>query len=233
MSKICDGQCQYYLSREEADVFPLDVFAKCHLKQCQSHVKSLDDVTLPRQRMVPPGRLATRHLTLKLLANLKLLFKIKNFSFYLDCLESDQHLALQSLKSGVQSCGTEFIESTGDPPHGWDLLVAHVLEDLDQDLGGQLHQGDLTTAAAASWQVSCNVSQYIYWSHPPLLTAHLSWRHISCLRWARPARAPRSRPSWRSGSWCVASWRHQSSAEPPVLTKHCVLTPVTKVYIKV
>ena len=50
-----------YLSREEADVFPLDVFAKCHLKQGQSHVKSLDDVTLPRQRMVPPGRLATRH----------------------------------------------------------------------------------------------------------------------------------------------------------------------------
>ena len=65
MSKMCDGQCRYYLSREEADVLPLDVFAKCHLKQCQSHVKSLDDVTLPRQRMVPPGRLATRHLTLK------------------------------------------------------------------------------------------------------------------------------------------------------------------------
>ena len=75
---------------------------------------------------------------------------VQYFLFYLDCLETDQHLALQSLKSGVQSCGTEFIESTGDPPHGGDLLVAHVLENLDQDLGRQLHQGDLTTTATAS-----------------------------------------------------------------------------------
>ena len=55
--------------------------------------------------------------------------------FYLDSLESDQHLALQSLKSWVQSGSTELIESPGDESDGRDLLETHVVEDLDDDLG--------------------------------------------------------------------------------------------------
>ena len=60
----------------------------------------------------------------------------------LDCLKSDQHLALQSLEGGVQSCSAEFIESSTDSSDSGDLFVAHVLEDLDDDLRGELHQGD-------------------------------------------------------------------------------------------
>ena len=56
-----------HLSREETNVFPLNMFAKCHLEQCQSHVQSLNNVTFPGQRMIPPGRLSPGHLALKLI----------------------------------------------------------------------------------------------------------------------------------------------------------------------
>ena len=49
---------------------------------------------------------------------------------------------MQSLEGGVQSCSTEFIESSTDSSDSGDLFVAHVLEDLDDDLRGELHQGD-------------------------------------------------------------------------------------------
>ena len=109
-------------------MFPLNVFAEGHLQEGQSHVERLDDVALPGQRMVPPGRLSAWHLTLReklleyftawleILQRLKRLrkelewlqsqFEINRISLlinvilsYLDSLESHQHLALQSLKS--------------------------------------------------------------------------------------------------------------------------------------
>ena len=109
-------------------MLPLNVFPERHLEQRQSHVERLDDVALPGQRMVPPGRLSAWHLTLReklfeyftawleILQRLKRLrkelewlqsqFEINRISLlinvilsYLDSLESHQHLALQSLKS--------------------------------------------------------------------------------------------------------------------------------------
>ena len=88
---------------------------------------------------------------MKALHESKMHFILKLFSFsHLDCLKSDQHLALQSLKGGVQSCGAELVESAGDAAHGGDLLVAHVLEDLHDDLRRQLHQRDLPPANRAA-----------------------------------------------------------------------------------
>ena len=46
-------------------MFPLNVFAEGHLQEGQSHVERLDDVALPGQRVVPPGRLSPWHLTLR------------------------------------------------------------------------------------------------------------------------------------------------------------------------
>ena len=72
---------------------------------------------------------------------LKLLYL---FNIYLDSLESDQHLALQSLKSWIQSGSAELIESPGDKSDRWDLLETHVVEDLDNDLRRKLNQSYLS-----------------------------------------------------------------------------------------
>lgn len=45
-------------------MFPLDVLAEGHLEEGEAHVKGLHDVALPRQGVVPPGRLTPRHLAL-------------------------------------------------------------------------------------------------------------------------------------------------------------------------
>ena len=47
-------------------MLPLNVFPERHLQQGQSHVERLDDVALPGQGMVPPGRLSPWHLTLRI-----------------------------------------------------------------------------------------------------------------------------------------------------------------------
>ena len=63
---------------------------------------------------------------------------------HLDSLESHQHLALQSLKSGIQAGSAELVESPGDKSHRGDLLETHVVEDLDNDLRRKLHQSYLS-----------------------------------------------------------------------------------------
>ena len=53
-------------------------------------------------------------------------------------------MALQSLKSGIQSGSAELVESPGDESDGRDLLETHVVEYLDDDLRRQLHQSYLS-----------------------------------------------------------------------------------------
>ena len=61
----------------------LNVFSERHLQQRQSHVESLDDIALSRQRMVSPGRLSARHLTLEdyknVLENFRPKYLLKSF----------------------------------------------------------------------------------------------------------------------------------------------------------
>ena len=125
-------------------MFPFNVFAKRHLQQSEPHVQSLDDVALTGQWMVSTSRLSTRHLTLKYGVNI-LDEKVVELG-YLDCLESNQHLALQSLKSGIQSCSTQFVESSADSPNCRNLLVTHVLQNLHDNLCRQLHKSDVTAS---------------------------------------------------------------------------------------
>ena len=63
---------------------------------------------------------------------------------HLDSLESHQHLALQSLKSWIQAGSAELVESPRDESDRRYLLETHVVEDLDDDLGRQLHQSYLS-----------------------------------------------------------------------------------------
>ena len=46
-----------HLSGEEANVLPVDVLAEGHLQQSQSHVKGLDKVRFPSERVVPKNRI--------------------------------------------------------------------------------------------------------------------------------------------------------------------------------
>ena len=67
---------------------------------------------------------------------------------YLDGLEPDEHVVLQPVEGGVEPGGAQLVEPPADQAHRRVLLEGHVLQDLDEELGGQLHEGELAVARA-------------------------------------------------------------------------------------
>ena len=133
----------YHLSRKEANVLPVDVLAERHLQQRQSHVEGLDEVRFPGQRVIPerilfetfahkptkadnispPRRLPPRHLAL-------------------DLVEALQHVRLQLQEGPVEHGGADLVEAAGDEAVVTDLAERQVAQNLDEQLGRQLHEDD-------------------------------------------------------------------------------------------